>query len=359
MASAKVCKSSPRQEASAAMNGVFTISLDFELHWGGFDKWKLEPSITRVGSQQYFLNTRKAIPEMLKLFAQHDVHVTWAAVGMLLHRTKETLLQDRPESEPSYEEKTYSPYSHIRNFGIGEDEHSDPFHYAHSLAQEILSTKGQELGSHTFGHYYCNERGQTLEQFRADLKAAVRSAARIGSTPKSLVFPRNQFNEEYLRVCYEEGFTSVRSNPRDWFWNIDDVKGESYWKRLNRGADAYLPVGNKNTYSLDSVKAWPGLPLCLPASRLLRPYRPSELFLNRWKIDRVKREMQLAAERGEVYHLWWHPHNFGNYPQESLAGLREILKHFDQCRRTFGMKALSMSETAELLLKQHAEVPAP
>jgi hypothetical protein len=56
--------------------GAFIISLDFELHWGGFEKWP-------VGEyEQYFLNTRSVIPAMLALFRKYEVHVTWAGVGL-------------------------------------------------------------------------------------------------------------------------------------------------------------------------------------------------------------------------------------------------------------------------------------
>jgi hypothetical protein len=91
------------------------------------------------------------------------------------------------------------------------------------------------------------------------------------------------------------------------------------------------------------------LPVCMPASRLLRPYNPSEGFLNGMKIDRIRKEMTRAAEKGEVYHLWWHPHNFGRYPQQSLIGLKEILSHFRLCRERYGMVSLNMGEVAALM----------
>jgi hypothetical protein len=79
---------------------------------------------------------------------------------------------------------------------------------------------------------------------------------------------------------------------------------------------------------------------------LLRPYNPKEYYLNTLKIDRIKGEMTRAAKAGEIYHLWWHPHNFGAFPEESLAGLKEILTHYDRCKREYGMQSLSMSEIA-------------
>ena len=344
------------------MRGIFTISLDFELHWGGFEKWPLGGSnfkfqgsrggagylpVDKQNYANYFLNTRQVIPEMLRLFAEHEVHVTWATVGMLFHPTQEQLLKYMPAEEPGYIEKQLSAYAYIRKKGIGADEASDPFHFAPSLIQQIVDTPHQELGTHTFAHYYCNEPGQNAEQFRADLRAAQKSATLYGKELRSLVFPRNQFNEEYLRVCFEEGVTSVRSNPRDWFWDIQSTQGESSWKRLNRGADAYLPIGRNNIYPLNSLKPRPGLPVCIPASRLLRPYRPVEIFLNDLKVTRIKNEISKAAKQRHVYHLWWHPHNFGSFPQESLSALRSILEHYSICRNRDGFTSLNMGEIAE------------
>jgi hypothetical protein len=151
--------------------------------------------------------------------------------------------------------------------------------------------------------------------------------------------------------------TSVRSNPRDWFWNIE-TRDETAWKRLNRGLDAYFPVGKKNTYTLDSIDKRVDLPLCLPASRLLRPYRPKEFFLNSFKINRIKTEMTRAAKAGEVYHLWWHPHNFGWYPEESLAGLQEILKRFSFCVDQYKMTSLTMAETTAAVNAMHGKSKA-
>jgi peptidoglycan/xylan/chitin deacetylase (PgdA/CDA1 family) len=324
---------------------VFTISLDFELHWGGFEKWSLE------NYKSYFSNTRNIIPELLGFFKDYKVHATWATVGMLFHESKNSLVRDAPSLKPFYDISELSPYHFIQNHGIGNSEEDDPYHFAASLVRKIVETPYQELGSHTFAHYYCNEPGQTVQQFRADLEAAQRSARLVDKQLKSLVFPRNQFNEEYLRACYEAGFIAVRDNPRDWFWNIQSTQSESMWKRLNRGLDAYLPVGGKNTYSIDSVQFRPGLPVCIPASRLLRPYRPKELFLNKMKINRIKKEMERAAQHGEVFHLWWHPHNFGHYPNESMEGLKQILDHFAMCREKYGMQSLSMGEIAELVMK--------
>lgn len=325
--------------------GAFIISLDFELHWGGFEKWPADQY------RQYFLNTRKVIPAMLELFRKYEVHVTWAGVGLLFHENKSQLLADAPAAKPTYTNQKLSAYHFIDKGGLGEDETSDPLHYGFTLLKQIQQTPHQEIASHTFGHYYCNEAGQTPEQFRHDLLAAQKAASRLGVTLQSLVFPRNQFNDEYLKVCYEAGFTSVRSNPKDWFWEIKSAVNEPWWKRLNRGADAYLPIGKPTTFAWNQIEVRSGYPVCIPASRLLRPYRPKELFLNAMKINRVKRELTQAAKSNELYHIWWHPHNFGRYPEPSLNHLEKILITFSELRATYGIQSLTMAEVTEKLRK--------
>jgi len=330
------------------MKGVFTISLDFELHWGGFEKWPLSGS-NKKNFSEYFLNTRKAIPQLLAMFSKYNIHVTWASVGLLMHNNKKAQQENFPKAIPTYVNTELSAYNFIKKGGIGENETDDPFHYAHSLVREIIETEHQELGSHTFSHFYCNEPGQTIEQFRADLQAAQKAASAYGVKIKSLVFPRNQFNDDYLKVCFEEGFEAVRSNPKDWFWNIESTQNEGKWKRLNRGLDAYFPVGKKNTFSVNEIKVREGFPLCIPASRLLRPYKPSEFILNNFKLERIKSEVRQAAKNGEVYHLWWHPHNFGSYPKENLEGLEKLLIYFKKCKEEFDMISLNMGELTSLI----------
>lgn len=344
---------------------VFTISLDFELHWGGFEKWPLTSSRSQGTGfkgpdkyERYFFNTREVIPRMLKLFENYGVHVTWAAVGMLLNDSREELLSNAPNDKPSYRNKRLSAYHFVDTQGIGQNEQEDPFHYAPSLVRQILKTPHQELGTHSYAHFYCNELGQTMEQFREDLRAAKRVSEKYGVKIRSLVFPRNQFNDAYLKVCIEEGITSVRSNPMDWFWNIQSTQRESAWKRLNRGLDAYLPLGKKNTYSLADIPFSSSLPVCLPASRLLRPYRPSEWLLNNFKINRIESEMTRAARNNEVYHLWWHPHNFGYYPEQSLLALEKILFSYNRCRNQYDMISMNMGETCDLIHQFHGKSQA-
>ena len=60
--------------------------------------------------------------------------------------------------------------------------------------------------------------------------------------------------------------------------------------------------------------------------------------------------MEEAARAGEVYHLWWHPHNFGNFPLENMEGLNRILNHYQYLKNKYGMESCTMSELTEKLV---------
>lgn len=323
------------------MAGTFVVSLDFELFWGVRDVATVE----KYGDA--IRGVRAAIPAMLDAFARHDVHATWATVGFVFFGEKEELLRDVPRLRPEYLDARLSPYPALD--GIGANEAADPLHFGRSLLERIRRAKGQEIGTHTFSHYYALERGQTAEAFRADLDAAIRVAKRLDITPRSLVWPRNQLNERYLDICRELGITSYRGNERSWMYRqrVDTKQG-----RVKRGArllDAYTNMSGHNTYSLDAVRR-SGPPFDLPASRFLRPWSRRLRFLEARRRERIASGLTHAARHDEVFHLWWHPHNFGTNLVENLAVLESVLLHFDSLRTRYGMRSASMGEVATELL---------
>lgn len=308
-------------------NGTFVISLDFELVWGLFDHIEIKDKAS------YFKNTLEAIPQMLALFEKNTIHVTWATVGMLFNENWEEWHSNIPEILPTYDRKELDAYEYGKKH---QKSGFDSFFFAPKLIKAIQSVEGQEIGTHTYSHYYCLEKGQTKTQFEADCNQAIKLAKKMNIELKSLVFPRNQFNESYLEICAQKEIESVRSNPNSWYW--DTTKKETLAVKLARTGDAYLPFGRKSYFaeSLDSSKI-----LSQPASRFLRPQH-SIGILNNTRLQRIKNEIIQAAKNGEVYHLWWHPHNFGVDVANSIKTLQEILETFKYCKETFGMESLTM-----------------
>ena len=326
---------------STPQYGAFVISLDFELHWGVRDYTSAHGSYS--GN---LLGARSAVPRMLALFQQFGMAATWATVGFLFARDRGELTDFFPISRPRYKYARFDPYQEK----IGRNESEDPLHFGWSLLQRIRETPRQEIGSHTFSHYYCLEEGQNSESFRADLESACRIAsATMGVSLKSLVLPRNQFKPEYAPLISDAGFLCYRGNQRGVIYKPADTQGGfSAIARAGRLADAYIPVSDASAVSWhDVVTSLPRL-YDVRASGFLRPYNPRLQPLDAMvRAFRIKREMRAAARNRQIYHLWWHPHNFGSHINESIEFISGIFSEFRVLRDKFGFRSMSMSEIAD------------
>lgn len=325
--------------------GYFVISLDFELYWGVRDK------LPAASYRENILGARQAVPKILDLFTRYNIHSTWAVVGFMFFSNKKELYSGLPKLLPIYHDKNLSPYPYLEH--IGENEQSDPMHYAPSLIKRIASCQGQEVASHTFSHYYCLEPGQSEDTFRADLAAACAAAQALGVGLRSLVFPRNQCNEHYLEICRELGITAYRGNERAWMYRASNDAAQHLPRRLARYCDTHI---NLSGHHCTDVTQWRGdVPVNLPASRFLRPVSNGPALLEQLRLRRIKSDMLQAATHGLLYHLWWHPHNFGINTEENIRFLNEILNYYRYLNETHGMRSLNMSELAEEIIARGSE----
>jgi Polysaccharide deacetylase len=317
--------------------GAFVISLDFELHWGVRDLFPVNGAYTAN-----LLGARTAVPKMLELFETLDIAATWATVGFLFAKSQEELLSFYPNVKPNYTDKKYDPYLEP----LGNNEQDDPLHYAPSLIEKIKNTPKQEIGTHTFSHYYCLEAGQSAEAFRADLQSAVDIAKAWNLDIRSIIFPRNQFNPEYVKSLLETGITIYRDNEPSWFYSAAATDKHSLPKRAGRLLDTYVPLTAHNLGEWQQIKQTNGL--CnIPSSRFLRPYTPRLASLESLRLHRICQGISQAAKEKKIYHLWWHPHNMGIQQDENLNFLKKILEHVASCRERYGLESLTMLDVAE------------
>lgn len=324
--------------------GFFVTSLDFELHWGVRDKRTVEQYRANL------LGVRRAIPAMLDLFEQHDVHATWASVGFLFYDGREELLSELPAVLPAYRDARYSPYAELAT--LGRSEADDPYHFAPSLLRLIQRTPGQELATHTFSHYYCLEPGQDARAFEADIAAAMRAGERLGSKLRSIVFPRNQVNLAYLPVCERFGIRAYRGNPGWTAYEARQNGNEGLLMRAARLADQYAPLSGHKTSSPRRVSNTPLYDI--PASSFLRPHSRRLAPLDPLRKSRIIRDISFAAQKSETYHLWWHPHNFGTDLAKNIEFLRSILNHVAEMRSKYGMQSVAMAELADIYETERA-----
>jgi hypothetical protein len=312
------------------------ISLDLELHWGVRDHMPRDGSAYR-----WLAEERRAVQDLLSVFAERRIRATWATVGFLFASTWDELLPHLPSVRPVYRRAELDPYV----VPVGRDEHHDPEHLAGSLVDLIAAGPGQEVASHTFSHYYCLEPGQDETTFRADLAAAQSVARGRGLTVNSLVLPRNQWNPAYAGAVFDLGFRCIRGNQRSWA-HRPAAGGGDIRQRAARLADTYAGLSPPPTTAWSEVMLPSGL--CdVPASAFLRPYNPRRRQLEPLRRARLRSGLRQAARAGRIFHLWWHPYNFARNRNENLALLDHVLDEFDALARTEGIETLTMSDVSD------------
>lgn len=311
--------------------GYFCVSLDFELFWGMHDFNTIE----HYGS--HILKGKSMIDAQLELFKQYDIHATWGVVGLLLAQNREQAKEYAPQLKPSYDIEKRSSYPVLDGMTSEQEE----YFFAPQKAKLIKDTPNQELGTHTFSHYYCTERGQNAEQFYADAEAEKKIFGLVGDEPKSILFPRNQCSKEYLKAAKRAGLECFRSRESNWIYKL--IKS-NFARRALRTIDSYLPLTGSNAHPLSQQE---GL-VNVAASAFLRPYDKKRFALEGLKIIRIKGQMKAAAKKKLVYHLYWHPHNLGGHSEKCFNQQRKIFPYYQKLNKKYGMESKNMIELCSI-----------
>jgi peptidoglycan/xylan/chitin deacetylase (PgdA/CDA1 family) len=316
------------------MKGKLVISLDFEKYWGMRDHKSLKDC------QENLEKVDKICSTLLDIFKQYDIHATWATVGFLSFNNKKELLKKLPSDFPNYTDSNLGPYEYIQQNDL-----ESKYHFADATIRKIIETPGQELASHTMSHFYCLEEGQNHNNFEQDLKKNI-DVFKINYNRdiESIVFPRNQVNPEYKDILINNGVSIYRGNETNWIYK---KKMNYQLRRFLRLIDSFINLTGSNTFSV--VKPANGKLLNISSSRFLRPVSLNFSILNKLRLNRIKSQMNYAAKKGQLFHLWWHPHNFGNSIEENSGFLIKILDYFKILEKNYNFKSYNMKEVKENL----------
>ena len=318
------------------MSGIFCISLDFEKYWGIHDviNWK--------NKEHELRSVESIVSQMLNIFEKRNIHVSWATVGLLFSSSLDEVQHTTSCLDIHYDNPNYSPY----RLSPGELKEI-PFEMlsAQNEIKAILATAGQDLASHTFSHYYTLEAGQSSSDFEKDMELMKEAGEKFNHTFKSIVFPRNQVNQDYLELLSHKGYAVYRGNQMSKLWASSPFAKESLSKKGRRVLDAYYNIANTVSVKPSELEAINGM-INIPANRFLRP-SSGRSILEKQKIKHIKEEMTKAAMNGEIYHLWWHPHNFAKNTDEHFQQLDAIIAHYEKLNSAYGFASLNMLEIGE------------
>jgi len=326
--------------------GSLIISLDFELYWG---------VVETKTPDSYHENLSGAIlaaEEILKLFSKYKIQATWATVGMLVANNSHQLEDMLPDKQPTYDNPNVSTYEYIKR----SKEFKPDFHFANEVVQKILADEHQELGSHTFSHYFTLESGQTADQFDADLNSMLQLVQPLGADLQSIVFPRDQVNTGYLKLLSKYGLKYYRSPPAGKHFSSETKN--SYLSKLVRFLDSYTPIFGLHTFDSRDTSRMAELS-CIPASHFLRPHNSRFPVLDKLQVNKIKKSIKYAAKKQEAFHLWWHPHNFGKNRTENLNMLENILTAFCELRDRNEMQSCTMRSYGEYMNQRYSTNTRP
>ena len=248
------------------------ISADLELAWAWrYDKGVLNP-------QEYALRraaqTRRNFPELLALFEQYNIPVSWAVVG---HLFLDGCQRNDGRAHPELERLPYFENEFWR-YQLGDWFDDDPCcaaaeapaWYAPDLICAILDANVKhEIACHSFSHMDFSDGVCPPGVADSELQKCQEIAREWGLEMRSFVFPGNLVGN--LASLKRYGFTAYRWHsgyeldvPRQDDLGLWQIPGGSCWEK---------PEG------------WP---------------------VDAW-IGALRRCVERALETGTVLHLWFHP----------------------------------------------------
>ena len=297
--------------ASAALDtGVFLMSLDTELAWGGVHDG------SHRDREPLFRETRSCVSRLLGLMEEHGIRATWAVVGhLMLSGCSSRNGRKHPEIErPAYAWFEGDWFDADPACGWREA----PSWYAPDLVEAILECPVEmEVGCHTFSHVVAGEPGCGRRVFETELDACVAVAEEWGLELRSFVHPRNGIG--HLDVLREKGFTCFRG------WT------EPGWHGLFPGPARKAARGVQWLTTAPPLTARPsreeGL-WNLPATTfyLHRQGAAGTLPVS-LRARRAEAGIDRAAEERSMFHLYLHPFNLASDPDGLLGGLERIFRH--------------------------------
>jgi hypothetical protein len=247
----------------------------------------------------------------------------------------------------NYKNSQLNVYNYVNSYK--DKPFPENLHFGLNLVKKIVSTKNQEIASHSFSHFYSNEEGQNDKDFDKDLKlfnAILKSKLNIETN--TYIHPRFQYNKDYDEVLLDNGYKAYRGLRDD---KLKDSKLSEMIKRKMKYFDRYINLLGHRSYDINNIHE--EKLLNVKESYYLRPYNKKKKLLEFFKLRRVKNEMTYAAKNEKIFHLWWHPHDFGLNIDENISILEKILKHYKYLQYKYDYRSRNMIELLSEINTEH------
>ena len=309
-------------------DGLFVLSLDFELIWGTLDICGPEGF-----GRQCDVERSVVVDRLLASLAARRLPATWFVVGhLLLDRCAPIDGVKHPEIvRPRHAWAPGDWFAH----DPGSTETAAPRFYGRALVEKILSCgTPQEIGAHSFSHVIFGDPGCSRETAESELRACVEAARSLGVTLQSFAFPRNEVG--HLDLLPRHGFTSYRGPDPIWYagWPRGARRAAHLWDVARAATPPVVqPVRVGDLWNI------PGSMVYLPRHGVRRFIPVSR---------RVKRALAglERARGGGIFHLWMHPTNLVDDLEGMFEGLDAILDRAARLRDAGDLRVASVGDVA-------------
>lgn len=291
-------------------NGIIIFSADFELAWA-FRYSNFFSNYIELGIQE-----RDNFPNILSIFNNYGIPVTWATVGHLFLEKCEigtNNIKHEDSIRPNYFENRNWTFNNgdWYDHDPATDYRKDPAWYAPDLIKQIIDSKvNHEIACHTFSHIDFSDKNCSPELAENELSICIELAQRYNVELKSMVFPGGTAGN--YNVLKEKGFICYR---KPMSFDIDYPK-----------IDDFGLVQIPSSYGLDKP-----------------PYNWSSKVC----YNIVKSFVDKAAKNKQVAHFWFHPSMNPWYMKEVLPLL---VKYVSDMRAKGFIDVLTMNELANQVL---------
>ncbi|MFB0561242.1 MAG: hypothetical protein ACETWM_08505 [Candidatus Lokiarchaeia archaeon] len=306
--------------------GIFTISIDLELAWGVCDR-PIKPS-----TRHKILLERDIVRSILNLFSKYDIRATWAIVGHLF------LTECNWEGDKVHPEISRPITKNLKRdwFFQHPKNHADPLWYSCDIIEWIRNASPkQEIGSHSFCHIKYCERSTNPKAVKADIKRAKKLHEAFNLPFEAFIFPHNIVG--YKSLLAKAGVLVYRGNSPIWYNFIP-----SYSIRCLLDSIYFLiRVPSPTVMAMVDETGMVNIPesMLLSGRNGVRSLVSSRRTIKRG-IDGLNR----AVERGEIFHLWFHPYNFTNKKDKQFYVLEAFLKYAQRLRENGQLEILTMRD---------------
>ncbi len=300
---------------------AFVISIDTEMAWG----------LNHRREETYrYEREREDLTRLLALFDRHGVPATFAVVGHLM------LERCAPVDGVKHPEIVRPEYDWYDGDWFDDDPCSDaddaPYWYAPDLVDEIRAAEADhEIATHGFSHIVAGDPGCSRESFESEIRAAKEAAEAKGVTLRSIIHPRNRIG--HLDVLVDHGITAYRGR-RPTPAGASSPLARIVDRTIGSERTAIRPIREDGLWNL-------------PATIMFNvDARPRTWRL--W-IRQVERRLAQAVARQSLFHLWFHPHNLRDNPEESFAALERLCAAAARHRAQGDLDTVTMGALTERL----------